>query len=239
MSGTDGQRPEAGSADNGGTLITVAPVAGPIGHLLRTAIDAEQVGATRLHLPVDQPDLPLAVSALREQTKLFLTCDLNVPGVDVVSSAFVDVVVQESSDLPALVAEVARLVAANPDGVAISGRGAAALPVLLAALAAGAHVRVEAPEHDRKPPAAAVGTAGPTEAISPQTGPAQAGSPQAGPTEAGPVQAGPAAPARTSAARPGQGKDHAALVARASGLARIAGRPPMTRPATARLLGLQ
>lgn len=219
MSGTDGQRPEAGSADNGGTLITVAPVAGPIGHLLRTAIDAEQVGATRLHLPVDQPDLPLAVSALREQTKLFLTCDLHVPGVDVVSSAFVDVVVQESSDLPALVAEVARLVAANPDGVAISGRGAAALPVLLAALAAGAHVWVEAPEHGRKSPAAAVRTAGPT--------------------EAGPAQAGPAAPARTSAARSGQGKDHAALVARASGLARIAGRPPMTRPATARLLGLQ
>jgi len=214
VSGTDGQRPEAGSADNGGTLITVAPVAGPIGHLLRTAIDAEQVGATRLHLPVDQPDLPLAVSALREQTKLFLTCDLHVPGVDVVSSAFVDVVVQESSDLPALVAEVARLVAANPDGVAISGRGAAALPVLLAALAAGAHVWVEAPEHGRKSPAAAVRTAGPTEA-------------------------GPAAPARTSAARSGQGKDHAALVARASGLARIAGRPPMTRPATARLLGLQ
>jgi len=219
VSGTDGQRPEAGSADNGGTLITVAPVAGPIGHLLRTAIDAEQVGATRLHLPVDQPDLPLAVSALREQTKLFLTCDLHVPGVDVVSSAFVDVVVQESSDLPALVAEVARLVAANPDGVAISGRGAAALPVLLAALAAGAHVWVEAPEHGRKSPAAAVRTAGPT--------------------EAGPAQAGPAAPARTSAARSGQGKDHAALVARASGLARIAGRPPMTRPATARLLGLQ
>ncbi len=224
MSGTDGQRPEAGSADNGGTLITVAPVAGPIGHLLRTAIDAEQVGATRLHLPVDQPDLPLAVSALREQTKLFLTCDLHVPGVDVVSSAFVDVVVQESSDLPALVAEVARLVAANPDGVAISGRGAAALPVLLAALAAGAHVWVEAPEHDRKSPAAAVRTAGPTEA---------------GPAQAGPTPAGPAAPARTSAARSGQGKDHAALVARASGLARIAGRPPMTRPATARLLGLQ
>lgn len=224
MSGTDGQRPGAGSADNGGTLITVAPVAGPIGHLLRTAIDAEQVGATRLHLPVDQPDLPLAVSALREQTKLFLTCDQHVPGVDVVSSAFVDVVVQESSDLPALVAEVARLVAANPDGVAISGRGAAALPVLLAALAAGAHVWVEAPEHDRKPPAAAARTAGRTEA---------------GPAPAGPTPAGPAAPARTSAARPGQGKDHAALVARASGLARIAGRPPMTRPATARLLGLQ
>src|SRR4051812_20014609 len=51
-----------------GTLITVAPVAGPIGHLLRTAIDAEQVGATRLHLAADQPDLLTAVSALRAHT---------------------------------------------------------------------------------------------------------------------------------------------------------------------------
>ena len=37
-----------------GTLITVAPATGPIGHLLRTAIDSERVGATRLHLPADR-----------------------------------------------------------------------------------------------------------------------------------------------------------------------------------------
>jgi hypothetical protein len=178
-----------------GTLITVAPAAGPIGHLLRTAIDAEQVGATRLHLPVDQPDLPLAVSALREQTTLVITCDELVPGVDVVKSDFVDVVIQDGSDLPGLVAEVARLVAANPGGVAISGRGRAALPALLASLAAGGHIWVEAPEHDDKGPGPAV---------------------------------------RSSTV-----KDHAALVARASGLARIAGRPPMDRTSTGRLLGLR
>jgi hypothetical protein len=173
-----------------GTLITVAPVAGPIGHLLRTAIDAEQVGATRLHLAVDQPDLSTAVSALREQTRLVLTCDSPSPDVDVIGSDFVDATIQDASDLPGVVAEVARLVAAHPAGVGICGRGAAALPALLAALAAGGHLWVDAPEHD---------------ALS------------------------------GLAAHP---RDHAALVARASGLARIAGRPPLDRRAARTLLGL-
>ena len=39
-----------------GTLITLAPAACPLGHLLRAAIDAEQVGASRIHLATDQPD---------------------------------------------------------------------------------------------------------------------------------------------------------------------------------------
>ena len=172
-----------------GTLITVAPAAGPIGHLLRTAIDAEQVGAARLHLPRDQGDLPVAVSALREQTALVLTCDVPVPGIEVIASEFVDAVVSETSDLPALVVEVARLVAAHPGGVGIHGRGSAALPTLLAALAAGGHLLVAAPES-----------------------------------------------APDSAGR--GGRDHVALVARASGLARIAGRPPLAPPAARALLGL-
>lgn len=175
-------------------MITVAPSAGPIGSLLRTAIDAEQVGAARLHLAADQPDLSLALSALREQTQLFLTCDSTVHGTDEVESDFVDVVLDDNPDRPALVAEVARLVTANPAGVTVSGRGSAALPVLLAALAAGGHLWVGAPEH-----------------------------------EAATVAPPP------FAARP---KDHVALVARACGLARIAGRPPLDRPAAARLLGL-
>ncbi len=175
-------------------MITVAPSAGPIGSLLRTAIDAEQVGAARLHLAADQPDLSLALSALREQTQLFLTCDSTVHGADEVGSDFVDVVLDDNPDRPALVAEVARLVTANPAGVAVSGRGSAALPVLLAALAAGGHLWVAAPEH-----------------------------------EAATVAPPP------FAARP---KDHVALIARACGLARIAGRLPLDRPAAARLLGL-
>ncbi len=174
-----------------GTLITVAPVAGPIGHLLRTAIDAEQVGATRLHLPADQPDLATTVAALRGQTRLILTCDAGTADVDVVRADFIDAVVGESSDLPGVVAQVARLVAENPAGITICGSGSSALPTLLAALAAGGHIWVGAPEHE---------SAGPGPAPHP--------------------------------------RDHAALVARASGLARIAGRPPLDRRAARTLLGL-
>ena len=175
-----------------GTLITLAPAAGPIGHLLRTAIDSEQVGATRLHLPGDQPDLTTAVAALREHTTLILTCDRDAEHVDVITSAFADAAVDDLADLPALVAEVAHLVAAHPGGVSICGRGHASLPALLAALAAGGHLWVEAPEY----------------------------------ADGGP------------AGRPGSVKDHAALVARASGLARIAGRPPLDLRAARTLLGL-
>jgi hypothetical protein len=180
---------DAAVAARPGTLITVAPAAGPIGHLLRTAIDAEQVGAARLHLPTDQPDLLLAVSALRDQTALVLTCEAPVQGVDLVSSDFVDVVVSDDAGLPALVTEVARLVAAHPGGVSVHGRGTAALPVLLASLAAGGHVLVAEPEPG------------------------------------------------TAASGGRSGRDQVALVARASGLARIAGRPPLPPPAARKLLG--
>lgn len=170
-----------------GTLITIAPAAAEIGHLLRIAIDAEQIGAARLHLPGDQPDLLLAVSALREQTDLVLTCDVPVQGAEVVASGFADREVGEVPDLPAVVAEVARLVAAHPGGIALHGRGRMAMPVLLASLAAGGHLLVAAPE-----------------------------------------------------AQPGvrSGRDHVALVARASGLARIAGRPPLPPQDARALLGL-
>ena len=178
------------TATRPGTLITVAPAAGPIGHLLRTAIDAEQVGAARLHLPTDQPDLLTAVAALREQTALVLTCDVPVQGTETISSDFVDVELPEDPDLPSLVTEVARLVAAHRGGVSVHGRGTAALPVLLASLAAGGHLLVAAPGPD----ATAPGGRG--------------------------------------------GRDHVALVARASGLARIAGRPPLPPPVARPLLGL-
>ena len=182
-------RPEMLIDERPGTLITMAPLAGPIGHLLRTAIDAEQVGATRLHLPADQLDLALAVSALREQTTLVLTCDVDAEGLDHIASDFVDVEIEDGADLPAVVAEVARLVAAHPSGVGVHGRGRMALPALLASLAAGGHVVVNAPEHTT-------------------------------------VAGGPAS------------RDQVALVARASGLARIAGRPPMPVESARKILGL-
>lgn len=177
--GTSGNGTSGNGTSTTGTLITVAPAAGPIGHLLRTAIDAEQVGATRLHLAADQPDLTTAVSALREQTRLILTGAAGVPGVDEIGTAFTDVLIEENLDLPGLVIQVAGIVASHPVGVSICGAGSSALPVLLAALASGGHLSV------------------------------------------------------ISSAR-----DQAALVARASGLARIAGRPPLHQVAARELLGL-
>ncbi len=187
-----------------GTLITVAPSADHVGHLLRTAIDAEQVGATRLHLPSGLADPYSVVEALREQTTLVITCTdppADLP-VDRVTSGFADVVLEEQPDLPALVADVAALVTAHPDGIAVHGLGNAALPVLLAALAAGGHVWVD-PPGDGAPPAGGSSSRG------------------------------------SLTGRPPAVRDHAALVARASGLARIAGRPPLDRRSTLALLGLR
>jgi len=89
------------------------------------------------------------------------------------------------SDLD-LVAEVARIARENDGEVSLGGRGSAALPVLFAALAVGAHVRVGTSQAPLQPPSNDL-----------------RGDP-----------------------RP-RGRDDAALVARASGLARIAGRAPL------------
>ncbi len=174
--------------DPTGTLISVAPAACELGHLLRLAIDAEQVGATRIHLAVDQPDFVAAVAGLRGQTDLVITADHDHDGADLVDRVPPDFteVVLDDDDPALLTAEVARIAAAARSEISFGGRGAAAVPVLFAAIAVGADLLV--------------GTA-----LSP---PEPAG-PTAGPT-----------------GRPAAGRDDAALVARASGLARIAGRPP-------------
>jgi len=173
----------------GGTLITLAPAAGPIGHLLRAAIDAEQVGASRIHLASDQPDFIAVVAGLRRQTGLVITADHDHPGADLVDrlpSDLAEIVLDEGpSDLD-LVAEVARIARENDGEVSLGGRGSAALPVLFAALAVGAHVRVGTSQTPLEPPSNDL-----------------RGDP-----------------------RP-RGRDDAALVARASGLARIAGRAPL------------
>lgn len=171
------------SAD--GILISLAPAPGELGHLLRVAIDAEQVGATRIHLAPDQPDFVAAVAGLRRQTDLVITADPDHPGADLVDRLPPDFteIILDGTDPAALTAEVARVVAAATAGISVGGRGAAAVPVLFAAIAAGADLLV--------------GTAlTPVEPSAPGQGPPR-------------------------------GRDDAALVARAGGLARIAGRPAL------------
>ncbi len=170
-----------------GTLLSVAPAAAPLGHLFRVAIDAEQVGATRIHLALDQPDFVSAVAGLRRQTEMVITTDPDHPGADLVDRLpvdFTEIVLDEGPSPAALAAKVARVAGTTAGAVGFGGRGAAAIPVLFVALAVGAHLLV--------------GTA-----LTPPDPP---------PTD---LRDNP---------RP-LGRDDVALVARAAGLARIAGRP--------------
>ena len=177
-----------------GTLITLAPAACPLGHLLRAAIDAEQVGASRIHLAVDQPDIVAAIAGLRGQTGLVITTDPEHPAADLVDrlpTAFVEIVLDDGPSHSELVGTVARIAGEHAGEVSFAGNGAAAVPVLFAALAVGAHVRVGTAHTPLdQPPAAEL---------------------------RGDLRGDP---------RP-KGRDDAALVARASGLARIGGRPPL------------
>jgi hypothetical protein len=177
-----------------GTLITLAPAACPLGHLLRAAIDAEQVGASRIHLAVDQPDFVATVAGLRGQTSLVITTDPEHPAADLVDRLppdFVEVLLDDGPSHGDLVATVARIAVEHDGDVSFAGNGGAAVPVLFAALAVGAHVRVGTVHTPLEPPPAA--------------------------DLQGELRGDP---------RP-RGRDDAALVARASGLARIGGRPPL------------
>jgi hypothetical protein len=177
-----------------GTLITMAPAACPLGHLLRAAIDAEQVGASRIHLAIDQPDVVATIAGLRGQTGLVITTDPEHAAADLVDrlpTAFVEMVLDDGPSHSDLVATVARIAAEHDGEVSFAGNGAAAVPVLFAALAVGAHVRVGTVHTPLEPPPAA--------------------------DLQGELRGDP---------RP-RGRDDAALVARASGLARIGGRPPL------------
>jgi hypothetical protein len=172
-----------------GTLITLAPAASPLGHLLRAAIDAEQVGTSRIHLAIDQPEFVATVAGLRRQTGLVITTDPEHPGADLVDRLppdFIEIVLDEGPSHAELVARVASIANERDGEVSLGGRGAAAIPVLFAALAVGAHVRVGTAQTPLEPPSSDL-----------------RGDP-----------------------RP-RGRDDAALAARASGLARIAGRAPL------------
>lgn len=175
--------------DGPATLITMAPAACPLGHLLRCAIDAEQVGASRIHLAVDQPDFIAAVAGLRRQTGLVITTDDGHPGSDLVDRLprdLIEIVLDEGPSPIDLVAQVARIAEERDGEVSLAGQGDAAVTVLFAALAVGAHLRVGTAHTPLQPPTNDL-----------------RGDP-----------------------RP-RGRDDAALVARASGLARIAGRPAL------------
>ena len=175
-----------GAGDTSGTLLSLAPAAAELPRLLRIAIDAEQVGAARIHLAADQPDAGDAVAAIRAQTALVVTTDPGgaaEPFADRVGPGFTELVVPATVTGPDLLVELAALARERPGGTSVGGAGPAGLPVLLAALAVGLHVRV--------------GTADT-------------------PSPSGPLGAGAAGP----------GGD-IALIARAAGLARIAGRPPL------------
>lgn len=172
-----------------GTLITLAPAGCPLGHLLRAAIDAEQVGASRIHLAIDQPDFVAVVAGLRRQTGLVITTDPDHPGADLVDRLpkdFLEIVLDEGPSRVDLVAQVARIAEERDGEVSLGGRGDAAVPVLFAALAVGAHLRVGTSHSPLEPPSDDL----------------------------------------RADHRP-RGRDDAALVARASGLARIAGRFPL------------
>lgn len=191
------------------TLLTVAPAAIDPPHLLRIAIDAEQVGAARIHLARDQVDVEGAVAAIRSRTSLVITAE---PGSDAVRLAdpvradFVERVLPDAMAAPEILREIAGIAATGSSPVAsVGGRGSSALPVLLAALAAGLHVRVGTADG----PSPSLGGASPS---------------PGGPS---PSPGGPRGP-----------RDDIALIARAAGLARIAGRPAMPLARAREFLGL-
>ena len=95
-----------------GTLITLAPAASTLSHLLRSAIDAEQVGATRIHLASDQQEIVPVIAGLRRQTDLVITIAPDHPAAELVDrmpADFSEVVLDEGPDDVDLVAEVVRI----------------------------------------------------------------------------------------------------------------------------------
>jgi hypothetical protein len=146
------------------TVITVAPAPDDADRVFTVVADCVQVGASRVCLPPDLPD--------REQLAATLCRDLGLVVVDSPDPA--TDLAAPALDGPALVAAVAQLLAGGARSIRSSG--ARTLPVLLATLAAGGDVWLDAPG-------------------------------------AVPVGAGV--------------RDLPGLTARAGGLARIAGRPPI------------
>jgi hypothetical protein len=192
-------------------LLTVAPAATSLPVLLRIAIDAQQVGAARLHLPPDLDDPADVVAALRDRTTLVLTTDPTGSAIELCDRpgpAFTEVVIGGPDpeglipDAAIAVEEVARLAreaSAKTLTVSVAGRGGSATAVLLSAVAAGLHVRVGTADATLTPLRRRGGDAD---------------------IDQGGAQA------------------DIALIARAAGVARIGGRPPVDARTAREILGM-
>ena len=96
-----------------GTLITLAPAAGPTSATCcgsrSTPNRSAPPGST---WPLDQPDFVATVAGLRRQTGLVITTDPDHPGADLVDRLppdFVEVVLDDGPSPVDLVAQVARI----------------------------------------------------------------------------------------------------------------------------------
>ncbi|RIJ71147.1 hypothetical protein D1871_15620 [Nakamurella silvestris] len=198
-------------------LITLAPTALPLPELLRAAIDAERVGAARIHLGPDVSDLDHVVASIREHTSLIVTSSAKdstadgfgaapepvnqgsitfsaqtfiAAGVDLDSSAQWFELRFDGTMTPTQVVLQTGVLATRFEApLTVAGDGEAGMPAQLAAIAAGYHLRVGS-SHT-------------------------------------PLVAGSAGP-----------RDDAGLVARAAGIARLAGRLPMTVEQAREFLGI-
>ena len=138
------------------TLITLAPRAVDLPLLLRLALDAEQVGTARIHLPDDLAEPAQAVTALRAQTGLVLSANSGGPLADLVDLISDSGLLRRLGGPPVLtevspgaaveqaqfVAGLASLIGVCEPPVSIVCQGEVAVAALLTALAAGGHVRV-------------------------------------------------------------------------------------------------
>ncbi len=145
-----------------GTLITLAPSATELSLLLRLALDAEQIGATRIHLPADLDEPLRALAALRDHTTLIISAAAAGPAAelaDLVSppigtagrdvlvtptglAVLVELIPEPAQDPAAVVTDLAARIGRRQLPVSVACHGPLAIPALLTALAAGAHIRV-------------------------------------------------------------------------------------------------
>ena len=137
-----------------GTLITLAPQPAELPLLLRIALDAEQIGATRIQLP-DLANPEQAITALRQHTGLLISsddpaltdlADLSGPVDHQLRFRGSAVAAEMTPDLtlaaPAQIAKLAAVIGSATLPVSVICQGPDAITGLLTALAAGAHVRV-------------------------------------------------------------------------------------------------
>ena len=197
-------------------LITVAPGPLALPDLLRTAIDAERVGAARIHLG-STADLEHVMTSLREHTSLVISASVKdspadafgadpepvnqgsitfsaqtfiAAGPDLESSSQWFELRFDGSMTPVqVVLQMGVLATRFETPLTVAGDGEAGMPAQLAAIAAGYHLRVG--------------------------------------TSHTPLTSGAPGP-----------RDDAGLVARAAGIARLAGRSPMTTTQARDFLGL-